>query len=416
VDYSESLEKAKRQVLLYSRQKKVAAVVDYVKSASRFTLLIPKDNAKLTFVLSGIRAPRSARNPTDQGEPFGREAHDFATKRLTQRDVEIDVEDTDKVGGFIGALYVNRENFAKLLLEEGFASVHAYSAEKSGNGNELFAAEKKAKDARKGIWHDYDPAQDEEEEAPTQEHKNGASNGESAAPRKQDYRDVVVTHVDESGRLKLQQIGKTLASLNELMTAFNKFHLSSKPLDSAPKAGDIVSAQFYGDWYRGKVRRNDRENKKAEILYFDYGNSEMVKWSELRPLPAEKFGTQVVKPQAIDAGLSYVQLPSGQYLQDTISYLKEEVQERALVASVDYVDPKDGSLSVTLFDAKRLGENMEDSVNAELVLEGLAMVPRKLKAWEKGADVLGMLRKKEANAKDDHRGMWEYGDATADED
>lgn len=115
VDYSENMEKAKRQMLLLQRQKKVPAVVDYVKSASRFTVLVPRDNAKLTFVLSGIRAPRSARNPTDQGEPFGREAHDFATKRLTQRDVEIDVEDNDKVGGFIGALYINRENFAKAL-------------------------------------------------------------------------------------------------------------------------------------------------------------------------------------------------------------------------------------------------------------------------------------------------------------
>ena len=54
----------------------------------------------------------------------------------------------------------NRESFAKLLVEEGLASVHAYSAEKSGNANELFAAEKKAKDARKGLWHDWDPSKD----------------------------------------------------------------------------------------------------------------------------------------------------------------------------------------------------------------------------------------------------------------
>ena len=78
VDYSESLEKAKRQLALLSRQKKVPAVVDFVKSASRFTVLVPRENAKLTFVLSGITAPRSARNPSDKSDPFGQEAHDFA--------------------------------------------------------------------------------------------------------------------------------------------------------------------------------------------------------------------------------------------------------------------------------------------------------------------------------------------------
>ena len=54
------------------------------------------------------------------------EAHELANKRCLQRDVEIDVDDVDKVGGFIGTLYINRENLARLLLEEGLASVHAY--------------------------------------------------------------------------------------------------------------------------------------------------------------------------------------------------------------------------------------------------------------------------------------------------
>jgi staphylococcal nuclease domain-containing protein 1 len=361
VDYSESLEKAKRQMAMLSRQKKVPAVVDYVKSASRFTVLVP------------------------------------------------------------GALYINRENFAKLLLEEGYASVHAYSAEKSGSAAELFAAEKKAKDARKGLWHDYDPSQDEEDEDATHGASNGngyaaAANGDSQAkPKEKDYRDVCITHVDESGRLKVQQIGKGTAALEDLMSSFRKFHLSGKPLDQAPKAGDYVSAKFEGDWYRGRVRRNDREKKKAEVVYVDFGNVEMVDWSALRPLAQDKFGPSVLKPQAVDATLSFVQLPNGQYLNDTIQYLKEEVLERVLVVSVDFVD-KDGTLSVTLFDQKRLGEDPENSVNADLVSEGLAMVPRKLKAWEKGVALLGALKKKEAVAIDEHRGMWEYGDATADDD
>lgn len=422
VDYSESLEKAKRQLSLLSRQRRVPAIVDFVKSGSRFTVLVPRENAKLTFVLSGIRAPRSARNPTDKGEPFGQEAHDFANKRTLQRDVEIDVEDCDKVGGFIGTLYVNRENFAKALLEEGLASVHAYSAEKSGNTNELFAAEKKAKDARKGLWQDYDPSQDEEAEEPTA--AGAPSNGDAAAAsRRKDYRDVVVTHVDESGKLKLQQVGTGTAALTDLMSAFKSFHLNptnNQPLPGPPKAGEYVAAKFTEDdqWYRARIRRNDRDNKKAEVVYIDYGNSETIPWSRLRPLTQPQFSPQSkLKPQAVDAQLSFIQVPGNpEYLADTIHFIGSEIANRQLVANVDQVD-KDGLLWVTLFDPKdSKSGDQQNSLNAEIVSEGLAMVPRKLKAWERGAsDVLEGLRKRESEAKEERRGMWEYGDLTEDD-
>jgi staphylococcal nuclease domain-containing protein 1 len=416
VDYSESLEKAKRQLTLLSRQRKVPGVVDFVKSGSRFTVLVPRDNTKLTFVLSGIRAPRSARNPTDKAEPFGQEAHDFANKRLQQRDVEIDVEDCDKVGGFIGTLYVNRESFAKLLLEEGLASVHAYSAEKSGNANELFAAEKKAKDARKGMWHDWDPSQENDYEDSTQ--AGAATNGDAEVSRQKDYRDIVITHVDDSGKLKLQQVGTGTAALTELMSAFRSFHLNpsnNQPLPGPPKAGDFVAAKFTADdeWYRARIRRNDREAKKAEVVYIDYGNSETIPWSRLRPLTQNQFSPQSkLKPQAQDAQLSFLQLPTNpQYLADTVSLISEMTADRSLVANVDQMD-KDGTLWVTLFDPKN-SEKAEQSLNAEIIDEGLAMVPRKLKAWERASgELLKNLKERQQQASEERRGMWEYGDLT----
>ena len=96
-DYSESLQKAKMEASVLQRQKKVPAIVDFVRSGSRFVVLIPRDNAKLTFVLSGIRVPKPARQSGDSAEPFGQEALDFASRRCMQRDVELDVENLDKV-------------------------------------------------------------------------------------------------------------------------------------------------------------------------------------------------------------------------------------------------------------------------------------------------------------------------------
>ena len=451
IDYSESLEKAKRQLSLLSRQKKVPAIVDYVKSSSRFTVLVPRESAKLTFVLSGIRAPRSARNPNEKSEPFGQEAHDFANRRCLQRDVEIDVEDNDKVGGFIGTLYINRENFARLLLEEGLATVHAYSAEKTGNANELFAAEKKAKEGRKGMWHDWDPSKEDEDgvaggggvgsNAAGLNGANGDTSSSSVPPvqRPKDYRDVVVTHIDETGHLKLQHVGTGTAALTELMSAFRSFHINKNndtPLASSspPKAGDLVAARFTEDdeWYRAKVRRNDRDAKKSEVVYIDYGNSEIIPWSRLRPLSQPQFSTQKLRPQAIDAVLSFVQLPSAEsggndtgYLREAISFIADRTEGRQLVASVDYTLPDSGTLSVTLFDPE-VSSKPDVSVNADVVGEGYAMVPGVKKGGRGGAaaaaaaaagsEVLAGLRKRQEEAKSERKGMWEYGDLSVDDD
>ncbi len=422
-DYSESLQKAKMEASVLQRQKKVPAVVDFVRAGSRFVVLVPRENAKLTFILSGIRTPKPARQSGESAEPFGQDAYDFANRRCLQRDVEIDVEDTDKIGGFIGSLYVGRENFARALIEEGLAEVHAFSAEKSGHSNEFFAAQTKAKEGRKGMWHDWDPSKDaEEDEAAPPTNGNAGTNGDAAAesaPRKKDFRDVVVTNVDEAGKLKIQQIGTGTGALTELMNSFKSFHLNKSndtPLSGPPKVGDVVAAKFTADdqWYRGRVRRVDRDGKKVDLTYLDYGNSETLPWSRLRPLTQPQFSTQKLKPQATDATLSFLQLPtSEQYLRDTVDFIMEQTDNRQLVANVDYVSPE-GTLHITLIDSK-VSSKPEDTINAEVIREGLAMVPTKLKAWERQAgDTLEKLKALQKEAKDDRRGMWEYGDLTED--
>ncbi|ETS74045.1 hypothetical protein PFICI_13911 [Pestalotiopsis fici W106-1] len=420
-DASESVQRAKIQVSTLQRQKKVPGIVDFCKAGSRFTVLIPREGVKITLVLAGIRAPRAPRLPQDKGEPFGQEALDLANRRCNQRDCEVDVYDIDKIGGFIGDLYIGRESFGKLLVEEGLAEVHQYSAEKSGNANELNAAQKRAKEARKGKWHDWDPSQDEEaEEADYAEN----TTAEPVAQDKQtaQYKDVVVTNIDSNGKLKVQIIGSGTAALETLMSEFKKFHLDSKnnkALANPPKAGDIVAAKFSADgqWYRAKIRSNDRTAKVAEVVYIDYGNSEKIPWSNLRALDQPQFNTQRLKPQAVDAVLSYVQLPNGDYFNEAIDFLADATDGRKLVASIDFSDPKEGLNYVTLFDATDSSQSFTESVNKDIVAAGLALIPTKLKAWERGAqssEVLKKLRQVETQAKSERRGMWEYGDITED--
>jgi len=59
-----------------------------------------------------------------------------------QRDVEIEVETVDKSGGFIGTLWLNKnENAAVALVQEGLATVHSYSADTLSWSRQLYAAE-----------------------------------------------------------------------------------------------------------------------------------------------------------------------------------------------------------------------------------------------------------------------------------
>ncbi|KAK4124915.1 hypothetical protein N657DRAFT_339207 [Parathielavia appendiculata] len=424
VDMSESVQKAKIQLSTLSRQRKVPGVVDFCKSGSRFTILIPREGVKLTLVLAGVRAPRAGRTPQEKGEPFGQDALDLANRRCNQRDCEIDVHDLDKVGGFIGDLYVNRESFAKILVEEGLASVHKYSAEKSGNATELLAAEKRAKEARKGMWHDWDPSQDVEEEAEAAGAEPAADASVTIEKRPEDYRDIIVTNIDSNGKIKVQEIGKGTDALEALMDQFRQFHLNptnSGGLKDAPKAGDYVAAQFSedGEWYRARIRSNDRAAKVAEVVYIDYGNSEKQPWSKLRPLNQPQFSVQKLKAQAVDTQLSFVQLPAApDYLSDAINYLYEQTEGKRLVGCFDYVDGKEGISYVTLYDPKAEGAGkVTESVNRKIVLDGHALVARKLKAWERSKvfePVLKSLREAEAEAKDARRGIWEYGDITED--
>ncbi|RPB05282.1 hypothetical protein L873DRAFT_1663782 [Choiromyces venosus 120613-1] len=411
VEGSESLPKAKAYLSFLQRQKRVPAVVDYVASGSRFKVIIPRENVRITLVLGGIRAPKTARNPNEESEPFGPEALEYASRRCMQRDVEIDVTDIDRSGGFIGTMYVNRENVAKGLVEEGLASVHHYSAEKSGNANELLAAEKRAKEAKKGLWHDWSPENDEVNghDSPT----NVGVTEEAIEPRT-DYRDIIITNTDDQGKLKVQIVGTGTSALEEMMSAFKSFHLlpqNNKGLEGPPRVGELVAAKFTDDnaFYRARVRHVNREAKEAEVMYIDYGNSEKLPFSRLRPLSQPQFQPTKLKPQAMDALLSFIQFPTAlHYAQESVEALNQMTNGKQLVANVDYIG-SDGTLYLTLYDPKE-SDRSESSINAELVSEGLAMVAMKLRPFERAYPAkLKTLKEKEALAKEERKGMWEYG-------
>ncbi|KAJ1304495.1 hypothetical protein OPQ81_005641 [Rhizoctonia solani] len=412
VNASETSTKAASWLSSLKRQGRVPAIVDYVASGSRFKVLIPKENISLTLVLSGIRAPRTARNPSEKNEPYGLEALEFATRRYMQRDVEVDFEATDKTGGFIGALYLNKtENAAVTLVREGLATIHDYSAESLPWSRQLYDAEADAKANKRNIWHDFDASV---EQTTTEKTDNGST------PLKPEYLDVIISDVrpTPSFAFSIQVLNENTAQLERLMKDF-ALHYRNAPAVSSfvPKAGELVAAKFSGDgqWYRAKVKRSSAAKKEVELTFIDYGNQESAPFSNLRPLDPR---FKALPPQAQDARLSFIKLagPDTEYAEDAIARFRSLAEGRKLVANVDH---KDGHiLHLRLIDPQdpQSANDPHASINTELVRDGLAMIDKKERYLASYPTMLNALKDATLSAKRERLGMYELGDIGDDDE
>ncbi|CAL1707496.1 unnamed protein product [Somion occarium] len=419
LNISESSNRATPFVNGFRRQGRIPAIVDYVAAGSRFKILLPKDNQVLTLVLAGIRAPRTARYPSEKGEPFGAEASDFATRRYMQRDVEIEIYDVDKSGGFIGALYLNKnENAAVTIAKEGLATVHSYSADSLPFAKQLYDAESEAKAAKRNIWRDYDEEAEKAAQVPEE------TDGSALATH---YLDVIISDVrPRNGFTFSIQILNTegIASLEKLMHDFSLHHktISTPSAGFVPKSGDLVSAKFSdGAWYRARVRRASPLKKEAEVTFIDYGNQDTVSFSAIRPLDP-KFRS--LPPQAHDARLSFIKFPKedGEYYADAVERFRQLCGDRKLIANADY---KEGSASNPLLHLRLIDpldpatpQNPLACINIDLVREGLASIDKRgcgkyLAAYPQIVKKLGEAA---LGAKRDRLGMYELGDIDEDDD
>jgi staphylococcal nuclease domain-containing protein 1 len=349
-------------------------------------VILPKQDVKITLVLSGIRAPRTARNPSEKSEPYGQEAYDFAVRRALQRDVEVSVQDIDRSGGasprtaladdhqlsrtgFIGAIYLSKtENYAAMMVREGLASVNEYSASQTSFGKELLDAETEAKAARKHVrsdavrhlvrdarpdhaqmWSTFDSAAEEAAKAAQEQ---------AAAPpaARREYVDIMLSDVrPDPFSISVQILHDGgIAELSQLMSDFAIHHQdASCPPGWQPKVAELVSAKFSedGQWYRAKVRKVVLGKKTADVVFHDYGaslspslacrlavqrpsgNSETLPFDALRPLP-DSF--RKLPAQSHEAVPSFIKLAgfTSDYGQEAVERFRALTEGRPLVANV----------------------------------------------------------------------------------
>jgi len=257
-----------------------------------------------------------------------------------------------------------------------------------------------AKRARKNLWKDYDEAA---EEAKRQREKEERE----AQKPKQELVDVIVTEIVDAAQFYVQIIGSEAEQLEDLMKALS---LQPEQGPHNPKVNDLVSAQFTEDdaWYRAKVTAVDGSD--VSVFYVDYGNSETLSTSRIRPLPGD---LPKVAWQAHSAQLAYIRAPklSEDFGPDAAGYLKELVWGKTCVANIEMV--RDDKYYLTL-GSRETGGQIEYIIPA-LLRAGLVRVDKKARGKHL-QETLEQYRAEEEVARKQHIGLWTYGDPGSDDD
>lgn len=414
VNASESLSKAKTFFSGFQKKGRISGYhVEYVSSANRVKLYNTKDGTKLTLIFGGL-----ANNKTSDA------GLDYMNKKYLQRNVEFEVYDTDKIGGFIGNMYANAQALKPVqveLLLHGLVSVHDLAVNSNKFGPDFYAAEKSAKEAHKGLWKDYDAAKEQAaaDEAASQVEQLSL---EAVKPK---FFEIEVVDIDSSEILSYHLAdAATSTRFAQFKKEFNQFHAQNPSasttsvdlpvrLTKAPRKNEYVSAKFdeNGKYYRAKVV--GFAAGKYEVRHVDFGNVDKVPLTSLRVLP-KIFSVDVVKPFAHTCKLQNIKLPPTQpsdYLTEALYLLEELTFDKKLVlqglpaAGVDF--------AAILYDADKSLKDPSYTINKELVSEGYGIVDARAPAHLKEyVDSLLAVQKK---AKADRVGCWELGDITEDE-
>jgi len=385
-DCSQDLAKAKAYLPHLTRPDRLEAIVEYVFSASRLRLFIPKESCLIVFLLSGIEARRSDPASNDTA------SLQFTRDKCMQREVEIKVESIDRVGNFVGWLFVDKVNLSVALVEEGLANIYS-TGENSIYAKELNNAKNIAKS--KGVWKYVD--KEETKEIP---------DDTRFKDRRIDYQEVKVVLTKEIS-FYCHYVNK----MNELKTLDSKLALemtANPPLPGAytPKKGDLCVAKFKDDgaWYRAKVDKVSGSN--VTVTFIDYGNKSEVPATECAILPPA-FTKE--KAYAQNFSLAFVRLPTDPdyHPMAELKFWEEVDKHPSLLLNQEYSD--NGITYVTLVDPEK-----KEDVAKNIIAEGLLLVNKQ--RGKRFEEILNSYSETEAEARRKRLNIWEYGDVREDDD
>lgn len=393
------------------------AIVEYVSSASRYRLFLPSESMLITLALRAVRSPQSTRRVYAQdgsvteeqpGEPHGDEAANFARENFMQRDVEVEVSNVDRVGAFLGNMYVisgsgERVDVSSTILSHGHGYLHeSFDPSRDPRGSKYVSAENAARTDKKGVWSDYVEPSEEKESAQTTNDVKKTFVG-------------IVCEIGFGGRLFVQNRDTCKAALASVEAGLSNLSLdNAQPAPAAGlKQGVIVAARFSADnrWYRAKVLAVHRDSG-VQVRFMDYGNEELVDLKNIR-----RFGVAAsfvnAPPIAVEVGLDHIVVPgaddpcgvaAGEYLRDAV-YGKDVTVSVFAEAGPGKVI---GDILIPMAGSSE-SPSKAVSLSEQILQSGLARILRKSDKASKAA--FQRLRPLEEIGIATRAYLWNYGDA-----
>jgi staphylococcal nuclease domain-containing protein 1 len=390
------------------KEKSHQGIVEYVFSSSRFKVRIPRHNVIVAVFLSGVQTPSAKEETADS--PAAR-ALELAKSKLLQRNVRIEVEGSDKYDNLIANVFLGKENFAITLLTDGLARLVG-PPDRNKYYQEMKTTEDQAKAARHGLWKDYVEGQElpeGEDDAADLEEDDEKSGNVTVGVGKEIL--IRVTDITDASNFFCQFVKDArIETVSNAMKSFVDDPTGEFTAESLPKAGTNVAGRFSdGEWYRVRIEGKTAQPNQYRCYFVDYGNREILEISALRALDEE---VAKIPPLAHPCVLSALKGPGelSDYYELAGRAFSSLVWDKEITAHVDLVDA--GRLYVTLKDPA----DPSESINSKLLRAGWARVQQRRVPFRLQKMAEETLRPLEAEAKQAHRGVWEYGGISDDEE
>ncbi|KAI8906475.1 hypothetical protein EDD86DRAFT_240853 [Gorgonomyces haynaldii] len=155
-EFSQQIEDIRRFFEQHKRSP-LPAIVEQVKDAGSWRVLLVQEKQYINFQLSGIKCPiyrKDIPNVEDLVEPFSEQAKFFVESRLLQKNVHVILESTTQ-NGFCGSVQFPAGNICEALLSEGFAKIVDWQLDIVTDKKNYLACQQKAQDKKLRLWKEY---------------------------------------------------------------------------------------------------------------------------------------------------------------------------------------------------------------------------------------------------------------------
>lgn len=415
------------------KPKRLNAVVEFVYTADRIKVQLEEPRALLNLILSGIDVKGNG------DRKIADEAAAEMKNMLTQREVKVEIEKIDRNANFIGNMFgPDGTDLSIYLLQKGYAKLFTRPGQR-GSGNvrpALRKAENEAKEARAGCWENYTPPEENvepvrEDGAENAEKPSGAEGGRGRGrgpqgaqggkreerkkrerrPKKLDKMTVQVAHLLDCVTFFARQVDDSRGEMIEsYMGSINPENCKFNPEFKIER--NIVVAGLYeedGNFYRCKILGPGPlvdGIRMWRCFWIDFGERGEVRETGILEIEDDKVRNG--PPLAMKFILAGLKPPpeNSVYYASSARRFWSEICGKTLTLEIKR-EAKDVRYCVV-----KIGK---ECINDKLLREGVLRVHEGRQMREEPA-YKDHLLKLQAEAYENHVGLWQFGDLGSDDE